>query len=66
MKARYSTGPDKNERKISAGEILTEDNLTTKRPGTGDFPASEIYTLYGKISKKNIRKNRLIKKNDIR
>ena len=48
------------------GQKLNRKNLTTKRPGTGDFPASKIYTLYGKISKKNIRKNRLIKKNDIR
>ena len=51
---------------ILKGQKLNRKNLTTKRPGTGDFPASKIYTLYGKISKKNIRKNRLIKKNDIR
>ena len=40
-------------------------NLTTKRPGTGYFPASKIYSLYGKTSKRNIKKNRLIGKNDI-
>jgi len=51
---------------ILKGQKLNKKNLTTKRPGTGDFPASQIYKLYGKISKKNIQKNRLIKKNDIR
>ena len=50
---------------ISKGEKFSKKNLTTKRPGTGYFPASKIYSLYGKISKRNIKKNRLIGKNDI-
>ena len=50
---------------ILKGHKLNRKNLTTKRPGTGDFPAFKINTLYGKISKKNIKKNRLIKKNEI-
>lgn len=50
---------------ISKGEKFSKENLTTKRPGTGYFPASEIYSLYGKTSKRNIKKNRLIGKNDI-
>ena len=47
------------------GEKFSKKNLTTKRPGTGYFPASKIYSLYGKTSKRNIKKNRLIGKNDI-
>ena len=51
---------------IPKNHMLNKKNLTTKRPGTGDYPASKIQTLYGKIAKKNIKKNRLIKKNDIK
>ena len=51
--------------KILKGQKFDKKNLTTKRPGTGYFPASKIYSLFGKISKTNIKKNRLIKKNDI-
>lgn len=50
---------------ILKGQKFSKQNLTTKRPGTGYFPASKIYSLYGKIAKKNIKKNRLIGKDDI-
>ena len=50
---------------IFKGQKFNKENLTTKRPGTGYFPASKIYSLFGKKSKKNIKKNRLIRKNDV-
>ena len=51
---------------ILKNQKLTKKNLTTKRPGIGDFPANKIYSLFGKTAKRNIKKNRLIKKNDIK
>ena len=51
---------------IKKNEKLNKNNLTTKRPGTGDFPANEIKNLYGKIAKNNIKKNTLIKKKSIK
>ena len=51
---------------IFKGQRFTKKNLTTKRPGTGDFPASKIYSLFGKISKRNIKKNRIISKYDVK
>ena len=55
-----------SKKEIEKGEKLDKNNLTTKRPGTGDFPANEIKKLYGKIAKVRIRKNILIKKNFIK
>ena len=34
---------------INKNEILNWKNLTTKRPGTGDFPSYKIYSLIAKI-----------------
>lgn len=51
---------------IQKNQKLNLKNITTKRPGTGDFPASKIKSLLGKVAKKNIKKNRLLKKNDIK
>ena len=48
---------------IKKGEKINQHNLTTKRPGTGDFLASQIKKLYGKIAKVKIKKNVLIRKN---
>ncbi len=50
---------------INKGEKFTFQNLTTKRPGTGFFPAHKIYSLLGKKSKSKIKKDALIKKKDI-
>lgn len=52
--------------KIFKNQKFCKKNLTTKRPGTGDFPASKINMLYGKKAKKFIEENRLLKKNDVR
>ena len=51
---------------INKNEILSWKNLTTKRPGIGDFPAYKIYDLIGKKAKKYIKKNYLIKKEYIK
>ena len=45
---------------IFKNEKLNSKNLTTKRPGTGDYPARKIYTLFGKVAKKSIKKNTLV------
>ena len=55
-----------SKKEINKNEILSRKNLTTKRPGTGDFPAYKIKSLYGIKAKRKIKKNRLIKKNDIK
>ena len=51
---------------INKNEILSWKNLTTKRPGIGDFPSYKIYDLIGKKAKKYIKKNYLIKKEYIK
>ena len=51
---------------INKNEILSWKNLTTKRPGIGDFPSYKIYDLIGKKAKKYIKKNYLIKKKYIK
>ncbi len=55
-----------SKKDINKDEILSKKNLTTKRPGTGDFPAYKIKTLYGTKAKRKIKQNRLLKKNDIK
>ena len=50
-------------RNISANQILTIDNLTCKRPGTGISPKN-YYKIIGKRPKKNIVKDKIISKRD--
>jgi sialic acid synthase SpsE len=50
---------------IAKGEKFTEKNLITKRPNTGEIPAKEFYKVIGKKSKKNLKKNDQLKKEDI-
>ena len=50
---------------IKCGEEFTEDNIWVKRPGTGDFLADDYASLLGKLSKKDIKKDRQISKDDI-
>lgn len=50
---------------IVKGDILNEENLTTKRPNTGQIPAKEFYKIIGKKAKYNIRKNTQLKYSDI-
>lgn len=49
---------------ISAGTILTEDMLWTKRPGTG-IPSWELPNFIGKIVKRNLKKNTLLGREDV-
>lgn len=44
-------------RDISAGEILSEENIWVKRPGTGEIRAEYFGTLLGKTAKVNVKKN---------
>lgn len=49
---------------IAEGETLTEQCLTTKRPGTG-IPASEFDEIVGRVASRDIRANEMIKKEDL-
>ena len=50
---------------IKRGDKFTYNNLTTKRPGIGDFHANKIFYLIGKKSKTNIIKNILLRKKHV-
>lgn len=51
---------------INKGEKLSYKNIFPRRPGTGDYLAKDYYKVIGKIAKKKIFKNTLIKKRDIK
>ena len=51
----YSCVVSINDIKIE--EIFTEDNMTVKRPGTGEMKASDFEKIVNKKSKVNIKKN---------
>jgi len=51
-------------RKIKAGEIITQDMIWSKRPGTG-IPSYKMQELIGKVAKNDIEKNTLIMWNDL-
>lgn len=51
--------------KISKGEIFSEKNLVTKRPNTGEIPAKKFYSVIGKKAKRDIQKNKQLKRSDI-
>ena len=50
---------------IKKGEKFTYKNLWTKRPGTG-IPSYKLKNIIGKISKNNLNKDIILKKNQIR
>lgn len=50
---------------INEGELLTEENIWVKRPGTGDFLAKDLKSLYGRKTKSFIKGNTQIKKNHL-
>jgi N-acetylneuraminate synthase len=52
-------------KEIKKGEIFSEDNIWTKRPGTG-IPAKKYEKILGKIASKDIKKNKLLHVNDIK
>lgn len=51
--------------KISKGDIFSEKNLTTKRPGTGQIPAKEYYKIIGRKAKRDIAENKQLRYSDI-
>lgn len=53
---------DKN---IEKGDVLTQENIWVKRPGTGDFSADDYENLFGKIACTKILKGAQIKKTDL-
>ena len=52
-------------KKIKKGEKFSYKNTWVKRPGNGDFKASQINKVLGKIAINNIKQNTQIKKKDI-
>jgi N-acetylneuraminate synthase len=51
---------------IAAGESLTEDNIWVKRPGGGDFTASDYEDLLGRVAAGGIKRGLQVKKSDLR
>ena len=51
-------------KKIKKGEIFSEENIWTKRPGTG-IPAKEYENILGKTSNKDVKNNTLLNIDDI-
>lgn len=51
--------------KILKGETFTEKNISTKRPGTGNIPASKYYDIIGKKAKRKISQNKQLSWSDI-
>jgi N-acetylneuraminate synthase len=51
-------------KKIKKGEIFSEENIWTKRPGTG-IPAKEYENVLGKTSNKDVKNNTLLNIDDI-
>jgi N-acetylneuraminate synthase len=51
---------------ILKGEKLSKKNTFPRRPGIGDYFARDYYKILGKIANKDIKKNTLIKKIDIK
>ena len=50
---------------ILKGEIFTEQNISTKRPGTGAIPASKFYQVIEKKAIHNISTNKQLSWHDI-
>ena len=50
---------------IDKGEKFTLENITTKRPGTGDILASQFYKIIGTNEKKSIKSNKQLARADI-
>ena len=50
---------------ILKGEILSNQNTSLRRPGTGDFKVNDLKNILGKRVKKNIKNNTQIKRSDL-
>ena len=53
------------DKEIKKGEKLTEDNLWVRRPGGGDYSATDYENLIGKISKRSIKRGSRLKVKDV-
>jgi N-acetylneuraminate synthase len=51
---------------IKAGDILSEDNIWVKRPGTGDWMAEDFESLMGKVATKDIINDTQLKKDHVK
>jgi len=51
---------------IKKGEKFTMENIWVKRPGTGEIKAVEFETILGRFALKNIKKDTLLKRKDIK
>ena len=49
---------------IPKGTIITQDMVSIKKPGTG-IPPKDLDKVIGKLSKKNIKKDTVLKDKDI-
>lgn len=52
-------------KELIAGEMLTEESIALRRPGTGDFGPTDYYNLIGKRVKNSVLNNHQISKSDI-
>jgi sialic acid synthase SpsE len=52
-------------REICPGEKFTNQNISTKRPGTGSIPAKEYYQLIGKKAKRSISFDKQLSWSDV-
>tara|TARA_B100002019_G_scaffold276010_1_gene274426 strand:+ start:21888 stop:22952 length:1065 start_codon:yes stop_codon:yes gene_type:complete len=59
--ARASVVSEKN---LKAGTKIKKTDIWTRRPGTGEIPGYEYYSLIGKTLKKDIKKNQQLKWTD--
>ena len=50
---------------IKKNQILSESNISTKRPGTGKIMAYDFYKILGKKAKHNISKNKQLSWSDV-
>ena len=60
--ARGSVVADKN---LIKGQVISEDDIWTRRPGTGEIPANEFYSIIGKTLKNDVLKNTQLKRSDL-
>lgn len=60
--AKFAFASVVSNQNIKAGDVLSKKNIWVRRPGTGDFKASELNSLIGKKVYKNIKNNTQIKK----
>lgn len=52
------------DRDLKIGDVITEDLIWARRPGTGEIPASHFDKLLGRILCKNIKRNAQLKWSD--